>query len=444
MDAKGKVLISRDYRGDLPLAQADVFAKILSLDHGEQPLPPVLYDGDITYTYIQHNGLILLSITKRNVNPTTILTFLHSLVEVFTSYFNVLNEQSVQDNFTIIYELLDETMDYGVPQATEATVLKEFICIRDTFKIFDIEIPTDFKTSTSTTKDAPSIPKAMTQKVARNTNLQYSKNEVYLDVIEKLNLLVSPTGQVINSEILGSLMMRTQLSGIPELKLGLNDKVLFEQRAAARGIQNAQNHNKIKSAVDMEDVRFHQCVELSKFDSERSIVFVPPDADFELMSYRLTAPVRPLVFVECHLEQHQGSRIKFLIKVRSNYKKRSCATNLKIRIPVPSDVDSPLFSLSTGTAEYVPEQDQVVWSIKQLQGQKEVTMRCQLGLPTIQTESTEHYMQTKKPIKVEFELPYFTVSGLQVRYLKITERSKYVANPWVRYITQSGDYEVRF
>ena len=40
-------------------------------------------------------------------------------------------------------------------------------------------------------------------------------------------------------------------------------------------------------------------------------------------------------------------------------------------------------------------------------------------------------------------VPYFTVSGIQVRYLKIVESSGYAALPWVRYITQSGDYQLR-
>jgi AP-1 complex subunit mu len=31
------------------------------------------------------------------------------------------------------------------------------------------------------------------------------------------------------------------------------------------------------------------------------------------------------------------------------------------------------------------------------------------------------------------------VSGIQVRYLKIVEKSGYQALPWVRYITQNGD-----
>jgi AP-1 complex subunit mu len=35
-------------------------------------------------------------------------------------------------------------------------------------------------------------------------------------------------------------------------------------------------------------------------------------------------------------------------------------------------------------------------------------------------EDAEHW---RAPIEVKFEIPYFTVSGLQVRYLKIIEKS---------------------
>lgn len=43
--------------------------------------------------------------------------------------------------------------------------------------------------------------------------------------------------------------------------------------------------------VELEDVKFHQCVRLSRFESERTISFIPPDGEFELMSYRLTTQV---------------------------------------------------------------------------------------------------------------------------------------------------------
>jgi AP-1 complex subunit mu len=51
----------------------------------------------------------------------------------------------------------------------------------------------------------------------------------------------------------------------------------------------------------------------------------------------------------------------------------------------------------------------------------------------------EQDFEKRAPITVKFEIPYFTVSGIQVRYLKIVEKSGYQALPWVRYITQNGD-----
>lgn len=40
------------------------------------------------------------------------------------------------------------------------------------------------------------------------------------------------------------------------------------------------------------------------------------------------------------------------------------ANNVEVRVPVPSDADSPKFKTSTGHAKYVPEKNLVVWTIK--------------------------------------------------------------------------------
>lgn len=44
-------------------------------------------------------------------------------------------------------------------------------------------------------------------------------------------------------------------------------------------------------AVELEDVKFHQCVRLSRFENDRTISYIPPDGEFELMSYRLNTHV---------------------------------------------------------------------------------------------------------------------------------------------------------
>lgn len=78
------------------------------------------------YLYIRHNNLYLLALTKRNTNAAEILLFLHKIVEVFTEYFKELEEESIRDNFVVIYELLDEMMDFGYPQTTESKILQEY------------------------------------------------------------------------------------------------------------------------------------------------------------------------------------------------------------------------------------------------------------------------------------------------------------------------------
>ena len=47
---------------------------------------------------------------------------MHKLCEVFAEYFKEVEEESIRDNFVIVYELMDEVMDYGSPQFTDSKV----------------------------------------------------------------------------------------------------------------------------------------------------------------------------------------------------------------------------------------------------------------------------------------------------------------------------------
>ncbi|KAG1658004.1 AP-1 complex subunit mu-1 [Nymphon striatum] len=412
LDVKGKVLISRNYRGDVDMSAIDKFMPLLMEREEEGSIGPLIQHNETTFMYIKYNNLYLVSTTKRNSNVALIFSFLHKIVQVFCEYFKELEEESIRDNFVIVYELLDELMDFGFPQTTDSKILQEYI----TQEGHKLEIQ-------------PRPPMAVTNAVSwRSEGIKYRKNEVFLDVIESVNLLASANGNVLRCEIMGSVKMRVYLSGMPELRLGLNDKVLFE--STGRG--------KSKS-VELEDVKFHQCVRLSRFENDRTISFIPPDGEFELMSYRLNTSVKPLIWIESVIERHAHSRVEYMIKAKSQFKRRSTANNVEIVIHVPADADSPKFKTTVGSVKYTPEKNCVVWSIKSFPGGKEYLMRAHFGLPSIEAEDIEG----KPPILVKFEIPYFTTSGIQVRYLKIIEKSGYQALPWVRYITQNGDYQLR-
>ena len=99
-------------------------------------------------------------------------------------------------------------------------------------------------------------------------------------------------------------------------------------------------------AIEMEDVKFHQCVRLSRFENDRTISFIPPDGEFELMSYRLSTPVKPLIWVEASVESHRGSRVEYIVKCKAQFKRRSTANNVEVWVPVPDDADTPKFRVS--------------------------------------------------------------------------------------------------
>lgn len=412
LDLKGKVLISRNYRGNIDLNIIEKFMPILGEREDEACLCPILRHQDINFLFIKCNNLYLVATTNKNANVALIFQFLHRSAQVFTEYFKELEEESIRDNFVLIYELLDELMDFGYPQTTEWKILQEYI------------------TQESHTMDMQvRPPMAVTNAVSwRSQGIKYRKNEVFLDVIESVNLLANASGNVLRSEVVGSIRMRVYLSGMPELRLGLNDKVLFE--STGRG--------KSKS-VELEDVKFHQCVRLSRFENDRTISFIPPDGEFELMSYRLNTSIKPLIWIESQVEKHAHSRVEIMVKAKSQFKRRSTANGVEIIIPVPHDGDSPRFKTGIGSCRYAPEISAVVWTIKSFPGGKEYLMRAHFNLPSIESDETEG----KPPIQVKFEIPYFTTSGIQVRYLKIIEKSGYQALPWVRYITQNGDYQLR-
>ena len=425
LDLKGKVIISRNYRGEVPMSITERFVRLV-IDESESSLvKPVFCEDGVNFVWIRYNNLYLLAVTQRNSNALMLISYLYRLAEVLKDYFKELEEESIKDNFVITYELLDEMMDNGYPQTTEPKILREYIKTQS-----HVLAGIEGLGGGNNAKPIAAITNAVSW---RPEGIVHKKNEIFLDVVEKLNLMVSAQGTVLRSEILGALKMKSFLSGMPELKLGLNDKLLFEQtgRTMTKG-----------KAVEMEDIKFHQCVRLARFENDRTISFVPPDGEFELMSYRLNTHVKPLLWVESAIDLGTSkSRIEYMIRAKSQFKSRSVANNVEIIIPVPSDVDSPRFKTSVGHVKYCPDLDSIVWTIKQFQGQKDFIMTANFGLPSVGGSSREDYQ--KKPISVKFEIPYFTVSGVTVRYLKILEKSGYQALPWVRYITQNGDYQLR-
>ena len=69
-----------------------------------------------------------MATTKGNINAALAMQFLYALVTLCKAYFNgEFTEDSIRKNFALIYELLDEVMDFGFPQILDPDLLKMYI-----------------------------------------------------------------------------------------------------------------------------------------------------------------------------------------------------------------------------------------------------------------------------------------------------------------------------
>ena len=156
----------------------------------------------------------------------------------------------------------------------------------------------------------------------RQDGIKYKKNEVFLDAIETVNMLVSAQGSVLRCDVQGRVVVKCFLSGMPDVKLGLNDK--------------------------LEDVAFHPCVNLGRFQAEQVVSFVPPDGEFELMRYRCTEGIS-LPFKAVVLVTEKGrTRLEVSLKMKSLFPANLAANNVLVLVPMPEQTARASFQISAG------------------------------------------------------------------------------------------------
>ncbi|RPB26795.1 clathrin adaptor, mu subunit [Terfezia boudieri ATCC MYA-4762] len=427
---KGENLIFRQFRNDCRGHRlSDVFR--IQVISNAQVRSPILTLGSTTFSHVKHENIYIVGVTKSNANAALVFEFLYRLIALGKSYFGKFDEEAVKNNFVLIYELLDEILDFGYPQNTETDTLKMYIT-------------TEGVKSERAIEDSSRITMQATGALSwRRADVKYRRNEAFVDVIEDVNLLMSAQGTVLRADVNGQIVMRAYLSGVPECKFGLNDRLLLDGDGLTRPSGNKGGQKATRAAagsVTLEDCQFHQCVKLGKFDTDRIINFVPPDGEFELMRYRATENVNLPFRVHAIVNEIGKTKVEYQVAIRANYGAKLFATNVIIRIPTPLNTANISTRTSQGKAKYEPSENYIVWKIARFTGQSEYVLSADATL----TSMTNQKAWSRPPLNLSFSLLMFTSSGLLVRYLKVFEKSNYSSVKWVRYMTRAGSYEIRF
>jgi AP-2 complex subunit mu-1 len=213
----------------------------------------------------------------------------------------------------------------------------------------------------------------------------------------------------------------------------MNDKLVMEKEA------KNNPRRKMNSGIVIDDVTFHRCVKLGQFDHDRTINFIPPDGEFELMKYRITENVNLPFRVIPVVSEHGRGRVEYEVKIKGNFSNKLFGTSVILKIPTPDNVSKCNLFPGIGKAKYNASQKAIIWKIKKFPGDASYVFRGEAKMII----GMEDKPWSRPPIIMEFQVPMFTSSGLHVRFMKVFERSNYETVKWVRYMTRAGQYQIR-
>ncbi|KAL0911915.1 hypothetical protein M5K25_017851 [Dendrobium thyrsiflorum] len=444
MKSRKVTLFLNSDRGVVPKGSAEIFFRKVKFWKGDEAeeAPPVFNVDGVNYIHAKVAGLMFVATTRANVSPSLVLELLQRIARVIKDYLGVLNEDSLRKNFVLVYELLDEVIDFGYPQMTSTEVLKSYV-FNEPIVVDSSRMPTlgPAVMFMQSTKRMPGT--AVTKSVVANEPGVRKRDEIFVDIIEKISVTFSSSGYILTSEIDGTIQMKSYLSGNPDIRLALNEDLsigrnvgnsMYDYRSSAGG-----------GTVILDDCNFHESVHLDNFDLDRTLSLVPPDGEFSVMNYRMTQEFKPPFRINALIEEAGPLKAEVIIKIRADFSSSVTGNTIVVQMPVPKYTTRVSFELESGAigqaTDFKETNKKLEWSLNKIVGGAEHTLRAKL---TFSQESHGNLTKEAGPVSMNFTIPMYNASKLQVRYLQIAKKSK-TYNPyrWVRYVTQANSYVAR-
>ncbi|XP_078056893.1 AP-4 complex subunit mu-1 [Mustelus asterias] len=269
LSPRGDHLLYKDFRGEDSKDVVDIFyQKVRALPRDQAPV--VMHHQGCSL-FLRQNTLYFVVTSRSNPSPFTIIQFLIRLVSLIKDHCGTLNEKTLQLNFSLIYELLDEMLDYGYIQTTSSDILKNFIQsqpeIPKQFSLFELGNIGLFGADTQQSKVAPS--NAANRPVLAMHAEEGVKTEIFVDVIERLTVVIGGNGALLRADVQGEVRMKCFLPSSTEIRIGLNEEFSIG-KAELRGYA---------AAVKVDECSFHQSVKLEEFESNRILKVIPPHGE---------------------------------------------------------------------------------------------------------------------------------------------------------------------
>ncbi|KAK3283447.1 hypothetical protein CYMTET_8853 [Cymbomonas tetramitiformis] len=271
---------------------------------------------------------------------------------------------------------------------------------------------------------------------------QENIGEIYVNVLQKVNLSMAEDGRIIGNSIVGEVNVRAVSEsacdmGLPTFELSFTvDKRLKTE----------------ENTVEVAECVSYLSVESLLKDKEEyatvGLRFTPRSSEpFQLMRYSLNEPKSvPLLLHLGTMKEECGdtlTQLAFMLNLKADFEKTAHANDVTITVPAPPIVGSCEVLLRPtspkqcpGHAVYDPETSTVIWKIKKLNGGENVELKT-----VFDTNECQHVKNWKRgPILADFQIPAYMAAPFSASRLAVSD-DRLVAK-WIKYDTESGVYEI--
>ncbi|CBZ26155.1 clathrin coat assembly protein-like protein [Leishmania mexicana MHOM/GT/2001/U1103] len=430
LNSRGDVVLSRTFRaGNSVRSLAETFcSEIISTKQVDRC--PVNIVKHMCFIHLKLTELYVVMVSDSNVNCLMCLQYGARLLQHIQNDYEGLDEKRIKENFIALQGIIDESMDFGYPILTDAESIREFV----TKDGVDAAV-------LKNTHESERIADRMTGETPwRVEGLAFRVNEVFVDVFEDVNLLLSQTGETLQSSVLGRVVMNNFLSGMPECQLHWNAKVMSHGITEAAGSNGVGG---IGEVVPLSSISFHNCVRLKASGEERRVTFVPPDGKFTLMTYRSSVNVQPpMKVLSAKAREISKTRTEVEFTLRSDTPAGRVAKDVQVSVACPDNTATAEVRVGRGKANYDPVSHAIVWKLPEVKSEEEIAFFAEIR-QIAPTENTE-LLWTKPPIRIAFQCVSLSLTGLRINELVVKEPTlMYAANKWIRYTVMAGDYQCR-
>jgi len=292
---------------------------------------------------LQSNSVYFIAITSTDISPLFVSTFLLR-VKVTLRYSYVdgnYNDIVLKSDSIRLAEIMDQMCDGGFPFVTEPNTIEQLMNDVSVTQKLEKVVLGDYNVNyDKNAYSSRTLPWRKDQVVHKN-------NEILFDVNERLSTVFNlVTGKSSRTEVIGEVVCLSSLSGVPDVTLRFENPQI------------------------MDDVSFHPCIRIGKWEQQRILSFVPPEGRFTLFNYRVRGSLQAPIKVGGSVKYTEDKAMIELSVYANNVpglltqgQLKGEVINISMVIQFPVSVTSVNLVSNTGSFDFKSDSHVLTWNI---------------------------------------------------------------------------------